>query len=238
MTRKYGDAPWTIHDQKVGFEELEAKLYLPIHMPEAWDNEVLRKRFSKPEGDLKIDFLKIPKNLEPFRYLIEMCICFEHNFRESTDWLWKNYLYLSVKRQWVQPGYSGNRPGWHGDGFGTDDINWIWSDSYPTQIAIQEFKDISPNDVQSMRDMEDQLDSSKIVTYPNNTLIRLDQYVIHNVPEIPAPGGFRTFFKLSISPFKYALKGNSHNYLFDYKWVMHDRDKLRNQPDKGERDYV
>jgi hypothetical protein len=27
-----------------------------------------------------------------------------------------------------------------------------------------------------------------------------------------------------------TLKGNSHNYLFDYDWKMWDRDVLRNDP--------
>ena len=41
---------------------------------------------------------------------------------------------------------------------------------------------------------------------------------------------FRTFFKLSFSKDKYDLKGNSHNYLFDYNWEMRERKENRNIP--------
>jgi hypothetical protein len=46
----------------------------------------------------------------------------------------------------------------------------------------------------------------------------------------PPPGGMRSFLKISLSHQKYNLVGNSHNYLFDYNWDLHDRDTLRNDP--------
>lgn len=76
----------------------------------------------------------------------------------------------------------------------------------------------------------------RIITYPDSTVLRLDPYVIHDTPLIPAPGGMRSFFKISVSTNRYDLVGNSHNYLFDYAWPMTDRAALRNQP-HGNRDY-
>lgn len=63
----------------------------------------------------------------------------------------------------------------------------------------------------------------------------LGEYV--GTPEIPPPGGMRSFFKISVSTHRYDLLGNSHNYLLDYSWPMLDRQTLRNQPSGGSRDY-
>ena len=43
----------------------------------------------------------------------------------------------------------------------------------------------------------------------------------------------RTFIKVSFSDQKYNLKGNTHNYLFDYEWDMIDRSVSRNDPTGG-----
>ena len=39
-----------------------------------------------------------------------------------------SYMYLTVKRQYQSKSKLFNRPGYHSDGFLTDDINYIWSD--------------------------------------------------------------------------------------------------------------
>ncbi len=77
--------------------------------------------------------------------------------------------------------------------------------------------------------MEDQARSENIRTYPVNTLLRLDQYVIHRVAPNAAPG-YRAFVKISVSKARYNLKGNAHNYLLNYEWEMHSRDATRNHP--------
>jgi hypothetical protein len=76
-----------------------------------------------------------------------------------------------------------------------------------------------------------------IVTYPVGRMLKLNPYVIHDTPMIPAPGGMRSFFKISVSNQRYNLRGNSHNHLFDYEWEMVDREALRNQPVGRNRDY-
>jgi len=147
-----------------------------------------------------------------------------------------HYVYLTSKKVFVQPGYSGNRPGWHGDGFGTEDLNFIWYDRDPTRICVQPFT-IADDHVESMRQMAEQVDERNVQYYPNQSLLLLDQYVVHDVPTISAPG-WRVFLKLSVSKFKYNLAGNSHNPEFNYTWDMHDRDAQRNDPIYGETDYV
>lgn len=78
---------------------------------------------------------------------------------------------------------------------------------------------------------EEQAKKENEVIYPNNTLLRLNQFQIHKV----FPGtqlGLRTFVKVSFSKDKYDLKGNSVNHLLDYNWNMRDREVERNIPQK------
>jgi hypothetical protein len=163
---------------------------------------------------------------------------------ENLSWVWpiihaaqaresgfgiEDYVYLTVKHLYVTPSNMGNRPGWHSDGFGTDDINYIWCDQYPTEFCIQDFS-ITEDCETSLKEMEDQARVLNIKTYGENTLLRLDKYNIHRTPVIGE--GYRTFVKISISKNRYNLKGNAHNYLFDYDWEMMLRSDIRNHPSK------
>ena len=141
-----------------------------------------------------------------------------------------DYVYLTAKRMYATKHYKGNRAGWHSDGFLTDDVSYIWYDSHPTEFAIQQFE-ITPDCDVSLKEFEEQVDIDKIVTYPNKHLLALDQSVIHRVSESDEEG-MRTFVKINVSKDKYNLKGNSHNYLFDYNWEMLDRQVERNHPHK------
>ncbi len=161
--------------------------------------------------------IRIPENLEYIRPLV-------NRLPYSRD----RYIYATVRNQYVTTGSVGNRPGWHADGFGTNDINLIWCDSNPTEFCIQEFNLSSDCDT-SLREMEEQAKSENIRVYPVNTLLMLDEAVIHRVP-IDVTPGFRRFVKLSVSTNKYNLVGNAHNYLFDYDWEMHPRKSTRNHP--------
>lgn len=144
------------------------------------------------------------------------------------------YVYVSARRGFATPGNPLNRPGWHSDGFGTDDVNYIWTDRYPTVFAIQEFTDISDDHVESVKQFEAQIWANRrndtTITYPDKMVLRLTPAVVHAAPEIPEPGGERGFFKISFSNSQFNLKGNSHNYLIDYNWEMWDRSEVRNHP--------
>ena len=212
MTRTFGVGPelLDVHMERLDTDgvPVHAYLYLPIKMA------------GKPA-------IRFPRELgwaEPVIATVDYLTALD------------DYIYLTSKRVWVQPGAPGNRPGWHGDGFGTDDLNYVWYDRDPTRFAIQDFYDIQPGHVQSMRQFAEQVDERNVRTYPNRTLLKLDQYVVHDVPTITTPG-FRVFLKLSTSKHKYNLKGNSHNYEFDYDWKMYDRNEVRNSPIYGEGDF-
>lgn len=141
-----------------------------------------------------------------------------------------DYVYLTVKNVYESDGKCSNRPGWHSDGFGTDDINYIWCDRCPTEFAVQDFL-LSADCIDSLREMDEQVRKEGITTYPINHLLRLDQSVIHRSPE-HFQAGMRAFVKISVSKNKYNLKGNAHNYGLDYQWVMHERGVERNHPTK------
>lgn len=138
------------------------------------------------------------------------------------------YMYLTAKRLFTSPTCGWNRPGWHIDGFGTDDLNYLWSDSFPTEFCSQQF-DLSDDHARSMIEMEQQVRKENVRTYENSTLLGLDNTVVHQVA--PVKGcGVRTFAKISISRNRYNLRGNARNDLIDYDWSMVDRALERNDP--------
>jgi hypothetical protein len=100
------------------------------------------------------------------------------------------YIYLTAKRLFVGPNCVGNRPGWHTDGFGTDDINYIWCDSLPTEFCVNQHFNLSDDHEASMRQMEDQAKPENIKTYPVGSLLRLDSAVVHRCAR-PVTEGYR-----------------------------------------------
>lgn len=205
---KYGQEPKVVGEFQTQASEMCFVQYLPI----AFNIE-----------DLNDDRVLIPKNLQWTSHLVFAAI----DDCEIADRF--HYVYLTVKHLYVTPSNMGNRPGWHSDGFGTDDINYIWCDKYPTEFCIQEFN-ITEDCETSLKEMEEQARVLNVKTYGENTLLRLDKYNIHRTPVIGE--GYRTFVKISISKNRYNLKGNAHNYLFDYDWDMVVRSDIRNHPSK------
>lgn len=126
--------------------------------------------------------------------------------------------------------YSFNRKGYHSDGFLTDDINYLWSDYLPTIFNFGNF-DLSLDDDVSMVEMEQQANTDNEFSYPEKSLLRLDQFAVHKVSDKEFEG-MRTFAKVSFSTDKYDLIGNSKNYLLEYDWQMRERDLKRNIPQK------
>lgn len=147
------------------------------------------------------------------------------------------YVYLTTRYGFATPDNPLNRPGWHCDGFGSDDINYIWWNRWGTRVAHQPFYDIEPGHVESMRQFEEQIRLENVRSLPNGTLYRLNPNVVHSTPEIPAPGGERQFIKVSVSRHRYNLQGNTHNFLFAYNWKTFPRDVARNHPVYGETDF-
>lgn len=165
----------------------------------------------------------LPDNLQWCSGLITKA-SIEESLYKGNHW---QYVYLTVKRVYG----SGNRSGWHCDGFGTEDINYIWYDSHPTEFFPLEMK-LSPCHHKSMEEMNTFIDEKcSFTTYDCKHLLRMDQSSIHRVNPVECKR-LRTFVKISFSNNKYNLKGNAHNYKLDYNWEMVERDEKRNHPSK------
>lgn len=163
----------------------------------------------------------LPANLKWCEELIQKAFLNELNPDTGRD-----YVYLTVKRVYG----TGNREGWHCDGFGTDHTNYIWYDSHPTEFYAGNMLELPFNHSDSMRFMENNIgDPDDKILYMCKHLIRMDQSSIHRVnPE--SFTGLRTFVKISFSDEKYNLKGNAHNYGLNYDWSMVERKPERNHP--------
>lgn len=204
----YGKLPFNIGAYIVSCNEMMFYQYLPIKTP-GMSSVIYEDR------------------LHCFNQLVGVCCCDfigVFGLKRFVD----SYVYMTAKRMFQIPKCSFNRPGYHSDGFMTDDINYIWCDKNPTVFNTSAFK-LSMDDSVSLVEMEQQAQKQNEYSFPNNSLLRLDQYNIHKVADEFNPG-MRTFFKLSFSFDKYDLLGNSHNYLIDYKWEMKERKNERNIP--------
>lgn len=164
-----------------------------------------------------------------FDAVIGAACCDYIGFR-GLDAFVSSYVYVTAKHMFQAPGCSFNRPGWHADGFLTDDINYVWCDCAPTIFNSSRFE-LTPDDEISMREMEEQAVPRLSNVYPDNSLLRLDQYCIHRVADTTMPQ-VRTFAKVSISRDRYDLIGNSHNHLLQYNWPMRPRAITRNPPQR------
>lgn len=160
--------------------------------------------------------LRLPQNLKQFGLVVDKVfqdMKMNDGWTHEFDNLWYNsYVYITAKTLWVQGTYIGNRPGWHSDGFGTDDLNYIWYDRAPTEFMLGDFE-LSDDCNESMKQMENislnELWERK--RYPDKHLLRLDSRIIHRCPVNFEPG-MRTFVKISISSDHYNLEGNSINH--------------------------
>lgn len=196
----YGAPPQVIGSFDFDWTEYMHYLYLPVQMP-------------GHEG------IRIPPNLEFVRTVVERIVV-----NEGHD----SYVYVTARRGYATPGNPLNRPGWHADGFGTRDVNYIWHDGGATMFAEHAFGDISSDHVVSMRQFAER--ARVTYRYADRTLLRLDPFVVHAAPDIAPPGGERAFVKISLSDSCYNLLGNSHNHAFDYDWKMWSREEIRNDP--------
>lgn len=209
MKIQYGNPPKVLGEFHPTTGEMMNYLYLPV----------------KLAGDFRI---AIPKRLWAYEGMIGAAFC----DAAKTLSVYDHYIYLTAKTLFVAPGNPGNRPGWHADGYGSNgDLNYIWHDKNPTEFAVQDFTDIPDDDIESMKEMERQVDEMKIRIYDNKSLLRLDETVVHRVGPV-VETGVRTFIKISVSRHRYNLVGNSKNYALDYDWKMYGRGDIRNIDNK------
>ena len=201
--------PQVVGKIDVVHKEMCFTMYMPIKMPEQGIQDML--------NNIPPEFKRSMNELVEQIWMNE----------ESLTNLHSKYMYITVKHTYVSPESMSQRMGWHIDSFGSDGINYIWYSDVPTEICAQEF-DISENDAQSLRDMEEQSTQDNIITIPSGHLLRLDNKVVHRVSENHDYSGMRTFVKVSISDKKFNLIGNAKNHYMDYDWKMHSRAELRN----------
>ena len=205
---KYGTLPKFLGRHEIQCDEMLFYQYLPIKL----------KTQTEPI---------VEERLKCFEELIgNICCDFVGEF--GLDRFINSNVYLTAKRMYQVGKCSFNRTGYHSDGFLTDDINYVWCDKNPTVFNFSPFK-LTLDDKISMGEMEEQANEKAIEIYPENSLLRLDQFNIHKVSESKVLT-LRTFIKVSFSEDKYDLKGNSKNYLIDYDWKMRDRELERNIP--------
>lgn len=206
--KKYGTLPKYLGLHEIDIEEMLFYQYLPIKLKGC-------------VGPIMEDRLK------PFEKIIGAALCdFVADY--GLERFHQSYVYLTAKNLYETSKCSFNRKGYHSDGFLTDDINYIWSNRKPTIFNTTNF-DLSLDDKASLIEMDIQADEERIESYPNNSLLRLDQYCIHRCANIESEG-MRCFIKISISKDKYDLKGNSINRLLNYQWEYRERKKERNIP--------
>jgi len=209
---KYGELPISLGIHKVECSEMLFYQYLPI----------------KLQGQAEPI---IEERLKCFSSLIGT-ICCDFISKDGLNKYVNSYVYLTAKRLYAKPGCPINRPGYHSDGFMTDDINYIWCDCFPTIFNTSPYS-LTMHHEYSLEQMERQSQIGNEVKYQPFELLRLNQYNIHKVADVDRLV-VRTFVKVSFSNEKYNLAGNSHNYLLNYEWEMKQRNEERNHPIKAE----
>lgn len=199
------------------FEEVMYYLYLPL----------------KLAGTERIP--AIPHRLRPIAPLL---LAIFNDLRKDFDAnAWKdNNIYITAKRMYCGQGTTPNRPGWHADGFGTEDLNYVWYDCVPTVFNTSEFKITEGDHVKSLLEFDAQALPENDVVFPVRHLLRLDPHVVHRVADVPAEQVMRTFIKISVSKDRYNLKDNSRNPDLPTGWTYYDRAKVRNDPASTQKD--
>jgi hypothetical protein len=216
----YGNLPHDLGLVDLPASEMLFWLYCPIFVPNSYS-------------------IVLPDNLKQFRPIVDRVTCDLEDvgcyYAEDLT-----YIYLTAKTLWVGGGGKNmNRPGWHSDGFGTDDLNYIWSDRAPTEfLHLDPLVEIPQDCRESMEEMSKLAYGAEALgpidfahtTYPDKHLLRLDQSVIHRAAEDVTPG-MRTFVKVSVSKDRYDLIGNSINHdLPASHWPLVERKAERNHP--------
>lgn len=210
MSEIYGAPPVDLGLIDLSPREMMFWLYCPIKLP----------------GQL---YETAPDNLHQFYPIIEKV----KRDCKAVRWA-RSYVYITAKTLHVTPDNPGNRPGWHSDGFLTDDLNYIWSDCNGT-VFWEPGRRVSfvADHVASLGEMAEKADAGPHHVYPDKHLLRLDQAVIHRVADIYTPR-IRSFVKVSVSFDRYDLVGNSINHDLAPDWTYSERGESRNAPAKAE----
>lgn len=156
-------------------------------------------------------------------------------FKDEPKRCAEEYVYLTVKKMYVGGGVTANRPGWHCDGFLSDDLNYVWFDSAPTVFNSGSFS-ITPDHVLSLAEFDGQAAAKDNYHGPCNHLLKLDSTVIHRVNTDIPEQIMRTFIKVTVSKNRFNLKDNSKNHLLPLAGPLYDRALVRNDPHQAQAD--
>lgn len=196
-------------------DEVMYYLYLPVSEPGTALSKIPDKRleFIKP-------LLNTIRDQDPRRY-------------------WESYVYATVKKMYVGGGVTANRPGWHMDGYLSDDLNYIWYDSVPTLFTSYVPLPLPADHHKSLKylEMNDHVLMANKVVLPHRHLLKLDDRVIHKVQTDVPEQLMRTFVKITVSRNRFNLKDNSKNPLLPDDGPFFERALVRNDPHQGQRDH-
>lgn len=233
-------------------EEEFSKINLPHILFELNDNEI--EIYSREELirvlDMPIKFpgtnYRLPKELAYLKSLVQKIATNEHLINEKIN---DYYCYITLDKRIVKKGTTTRKEGIHVDGFQGArlgerlpiDHSYILSNNHPTIFYNQSFEvknDWDKTCHNYFEGFEQQKNGHSQVTYPNNNVLLIDAYCLHEAPPV-IEDTFRTFLRLSYTVREFDRLGNSHNNMFDYEWAMYPRDtqkslscpigKLKNQ---------
>jgi hypothetical protein len=207
MDKIYGAPPVDLGLIDLSPVEMMAWLYCPIKIA-------------------KSQMLYIPENLRQFHPIINAVV---DDLYQMDGLYYVSYIYITAKTLWVTADNPGNRPGWHSDGFMTDDLNYVWSDRNGTLFwEPAERVSFTQDHTASLKEMEI-CESGPHKIYPDKHLLRLDQSVMHRVADVKQ-AGMRSFVKVSVSQHVYNLAGNSINHKIGPLGTYVARTAERNPP--------
>lgn len=149
----------------------------------------------------------------------------------------REWVYVTIKKMYVGGGVTPNRPGWHCDGFLSDDLNYVWADCIPTVFTKGKFE-VSPDHVESLRQFDEQAEAQADlnIVYPDCTLLKLDSTVVHRVNTEHTAQTMRTFVKVTISKNRFNLADNSRNTMLPDDGPRYERALVRNDPYQAQSD--
>lgn len=205
----------------IAADEVMYYLYLPVHTP---SRTVLQYAQDAAAGVMMNRLCD-----KRLRFVLPLLVAVADDLGD--DYLADKYVYLTIKKMFVGGGVTANRPGWHCDGFMSDDLNYVWYDCVPTLFTS--FNPvITPDHTISLRQFEwhNKPFRDNVITYPNKHLLKLDDKVIHAVDTDVPEQLMRTFVKITVSKDRYNLKDNSKNPLLPDDGPFYDRLMVRNDP--------
>ena len=210
MPKIYGWPPIDLGLIDLSPVEMMAWLYCPVKLPGT-------------------TLVSVPENLRQFYRILDEVKEDVIAFRTGKSWR-DSYVYITAKTLWVTQDNPGNRPGWHSDGFMTDDLNYIWSDRNGTLFWEPKLPvGFVQDHVASLQEMAVACEQGPHKVYPDKHLLRLDQTVMHRVADVKE-AGWRSFVKISVSRHLYNLVGNSINHTFGKIGDYAERSLERNHP--------